>query len=80
MLVPLYGFVEGDTLGVLVLAHDTTSVAEVIDKLRASVQLRVDTSGSYQLFHAGKALPREHTVARAGLRALDRVDARREGG
>jgi hypothetical protein len=80
MLVPLYGFLEGDTMGVLVLAHADSTLAEVVDKLRASASLRVDTRGAFDLVAGGQVLDPHATVASAGLTALDRVDARRRDG
>ncbi|HEY8945903.1 MAG TPA: toluene-4-monooxygenase system B family protein [Polyangiaceae bacterium] len=76
MLVPLYGFVEGDTLGLLVLAHDDMSIAEVASKLRDSARLRVANPRPYRLFADGLPLPSARTVADAGLRPLSRVDLR----
>jgi len=46
MLVPIYGFVQGDTIGVLVFAHDDMTIAGVIEKLRASTSVRVDTGAT----------------------------------
>lgn len=77
MLVPLYGFVEGDTMGVLVLAHQDWTIAEVRDRLRDSVMLRVGDDGEWELRAGDRPLPDAATVASAGLRALDRVDLRR---
>jgi hypothetical protein len=80
MLVPLYGFLEGDTMGLLVLAHGDDTMATVADKLRASASLRVDTStGSYDVVVHGERLDPRATVASVGLTALDRVDVRRRG-
>lgn len=80
MLVPLYGFVEGDTLSVLVLAHDDMKVSEVMRMLRSSVAVRVDESGEWVLFYRGEPVPLGRTVAEAGLEALTRIDLRRREG
>lgn len=80
MLVPLYGFAEGDTMGVMVLAHEGWTIAEVVARLRGSVSLRVDTGGDWELRVGDRALPADATVAGAGLCALDRVDLRRVRG
>ena len=79
MLVPLYGFVQGDTMGLLVLAHDTMRLEEVKNKLRASASVRVDTSvdDHWQLQSEGQPLDGAKTVAEAGLPSLARVDLRR---
>ncbi|HEU0199339.1 MAG TPA: toluene-4-monooxygenase system B family protein [Burkholderiaceae bacterium] len=77
MLVPVYGFLEGDTMGLLVLAHDDMSIAEVIAKLRAAARVRTAWSGDAQALFRGIALDPLATVAEAGLAALDRIDVRR---
>lgn len=77
MLVPLYGFVEGDTLGVLVLAHDDDTVARVIERLRRAVAVRVALDGELELVHQGRALAPALTVAEAGVEPLGRIDLRR---
>lgn len=76
MLIPLYGFVEGDTIGLLVLSHDDMSIDTVAKKLRESARLRVDSDDDAKLCFEGRPLPPEKTVAECGLRALDRIDLR----
>lgn len=81
MLIPLYGFVEGDTIGLLVLAHGDMTIARVIDKLRESATIRVDTSSpDWELHAAGAMLDRDQTVTGARLAPLDRIDLRRVRG
>lgn len=77
MLIPLYGFLEGDTLGLLVLAHDEMTLAEVAAKLQASASVRVAPLDRVELVYKGRALDPRQTVADAGLEALSRVDVRR---
>lgn len=77
MLVPLYGFAEGDTMGVLVLAHETWTISRVMAQLRESTSLRVDGAGRWELRANERLLPPAATVGSLGLRALDRVDLRR---
>lgn len=74
MLVPLYGFLKGDSIGLLVLVHDTDSVAEIGRKLQQAAAVRVAPKQRASVYHAGRALALESTVAGAGLSALDRVD------
>jgi len=77
MLVPLYGFVQGDTMGVLVLAHDDMSVAEVTRKLVEATSLRAGTQhDGFALFARGRRLDARQTVAECHLTALDRIDLR----
>jgi len=75
-VIPLYGFVEGDTLGLLVLAEDDDTIAEVAAKLVRSASVRVRPRPGLVVYHGGRALDGERTVAATGLSALDRIDVR----
>jgi hypothetical protein len=79
-LVPLYGFVEGDTIGLIVLAHDDDPIARVVARLQHSARWRVAKFADARAFHGERELDAEHTVAQAGLSALDRIDVRRAQG
>ena len=79
-LVPLYGFVEGDTIGVIVLAHDDDPISRVIARLQHSARCRVARFEHARAYHAGRELDPEQTVAEAGLSALERIDVRSAGG
>ena len=74
MLVPLYGFVGGDTLGVLVLVQDHDSIATVITTLAQATSMRVDFNQPMKLLCKGAALDSKLTVAEARLGPLERVD------
>jgi toluene monooxygenase system protein B len=74
MLVPLYGFLQGDTLGLLILVRDVDTIAELADNLAQAAAVRVAAPGRKRVFHEGRELDPTLTVARAGLSALDRVD------
>jgi len=73
-LIPLYGFVAGDTLGVLVLATDTETIREVAIKLQQAVAVRIAPRVRAQIYAGGRLLDPALTVAGAGLGALDRID------
>jgi hypothetical protein len=77
MLIPVYGFVEGDTLGILVLARSSMTVAELSAKLAGSARLRVAMTPPYALYYRGEALPEDRTVASVGIATLSRIDLRR---
>lgn len=78
MTIPLYAFVHGDTLGLVVLAPDDESVDELAARLARAAAPRVELAGRLRVLHRGKALCGEHTLNEAGIRALDRVDLVRE--
>ena len=77
MLVPLLGFVEGDSMGLLVLAHDDMTIEQVGEKLRQSARIRVDIEGTWELRVADRVPTPSSTVTEAGLRPLQRIDLRR---
>jgi hypothetical protein len=74
MLVPLYGFLRGDVLGLLVLVHDHDSVADVARCLQEAASVRVLPSTKAAVYHGGRALDPTISVAAAGLTAFERVD------
>lgn len=74
MLVPLHGFVRGDTVGLLVLVQDTDTIAELAQMLVAAAAVRLEPAPRSRVYRAGVELDPTHTVARAGLTALERVD------
>jgi len=74
MLVPLYGFLRGDTLGLVVLVQDDDLVSALAAKLQQAAAVRVEPCPTATVFHRGRVLDPNLTVAQAGLTALDRVD------
>jgi hypothetical protein len=78
-LVPLYGFVRGDTLGLLVLVRGGDTVAQLCKTLQEAAQVRVAPWPRAAVFHDAKRLAPELTVTAAGLLPLDRVDLVPEG-
>lgn len=74
MPIPLYGFLEGDTLGLLVLAQEGETVLELARTLQEAASLRVAHRDKIDFVFNGKAIDPGLTVAQAGLQALDRFD------
>lgn len=74
MLVPLYGFLRGDTIGLLVLVHDHDRISDVAQSLQQAAAMRIAPRSAARVYADGKLLDPDLTVAKAGLRALDRVD------
>ncbi len=74
MAIPLYAFVRGDTLGLVVLAGEAESVADLAQRLSRAAAPRVALEGELRVLHRGKLLPGELTLREAGIAALDRVD------
>jgi hypothetical protein len=58
MLVPLYGFLRGDTIGLLVLVHETDTVREIGRKLQEAAAVRVAEVG-LQALERVDVIPKE---------------------
>ena len=74
MLVPLHGFVSGDTVGLLVLVQDTDTIEHLAQTLMAAASVRIAPAPRARVYRGLEELPREQTVASLGLTALERVD------
>lgn len=79
-MIPLYGFLEGDVLGLLVLADENDTMQDIARKLVQSARLRVATEDRQtSVIVGGTSVPSKVTVKQAGLTALDRFDVVRSG-
>ncbi|HWM84365.1 MAG TPA: toluene-4-monooxygenase system B family protein [Kofleriaceae bacterium] len=78
MLVPLFGFLRGDTIGLVVLVHDHQTVADIADTLQQAACMRVAPRENARVYFNGVELDPSSTVAGAGLSPLDRVDVVQE--
>jgi len=76
-MIPLYGFLEGDTIGLLVLAEGDDSIAEIARKLQAAARLRAAIEGPVTVLYDGQTLDPLATVSDAGMQPLARFDVRR---
>ena len=80
MVLPLYGFMEGDTLGLLILADESESVRSLAGKLRNAASLRVDSSSRMEIIYRGIVLDPDSTLAQADFKPLQRFDLRTNHG
>ena len=74
MTIPLFGFVRGDSLGLIVLVDTEHTIAELALRMQRAAAMRVAPSSQVGVYFAGARLAPELTVAAAGLTPLDRVD------
>jgi hypothetical protein len=74
MLVPLYGFLQGDTLGLVVLVHDTDRVRDIAFRLQRAAAVRIAPRADMLVMLRGHRLDLDATIAQAGLEPLDRID------
>jgi hypothetical protein len=80
MPLPLYGFMEGDTMGLLILAEEQDSVQVLARRLEDAANLRVGSNGEMDVVYQGTVLDPAVTLAEAGFAALHRFDVRRKHG
>jgi hypothetical protein len=80
----LHGFLQGDSVGLLLLVQDTDTLAHVARTMIDAAAVRVAPAQHARVFKGGVELPLTETVASAGLVALERIDvvgeARRPSG
>ncbi len=77
-MIPLYGFLQGDTIGLVVLAGEEQSVRQLAQQLQEAASIRVRPRPSVVVIHRGRVLDATWTVGQAGLAPLDRVDVMEE--
>lgn len=73
-MMPLHGFVRGDTCGVLVLVDSQATIATLAALLAQAASIRVAPVGAPAVLWKGRVLDPGMTVAAAGLSSLDRVE------
>lgn len=73
-VIPLYGFLQGDTIGLLLLASETDSIDSLGRQLQVSASVRVKPMEHFSVLHRGRVLNPQFSVKEAGLEPLDRVD------
>ena len=74
MPIPLYGFLQGDTLGVLIFAEGDDTLKVLARKLQDEASLRVARKEVVHLVYKDQIMDSMMTVAEAGLQPLDRFD------
>jgi hypothetical protein len=74
VLVPIYGFVRGDTIGLVALVHDHQTVADLAATLQQAAAVRVAPKPRAKVYFERRLLDPKLTIAAAGIGVLDRVD------
>jgi hypothetical protein len=78
MSLPLYGFLEGDTVGLLIVTDENESIASLLRKLQEAGNIRVIPRADVQLVYQGRVIDPALTVSEAGFTALERFDVRQK--
>jgi len=74
MSIPLYGFLQGDTIGLVILAEEYDTLQALAQKLQVAASLRVAYRDQVQVVYNDQTMDPAMTVAQAGLQPLDRFD------
>lgn len=78
-MIPLFAFVRGDCLGLVVLVDARNTIGEVAAIAQRAAAMRVAPSPSAVVRKDGIALDASLTVEAVGLLPLDRIDVGAEG-
>jgi hypothetical protein len=74
MPIPLYGFLQGDTIGLLILAEEGDTIQALARKLQDAASIRVAHKEEINFVYDGKVIDPTLTVLEAGLQPLDRFN------
>jgi hypothetical protein len=77
-MIPLFGFLETDTLGILIFAYPYETIAVLCQKLMNSAKLRTPGFTNPQCIHNGQVLSPQSLIKDLNFKPLDRFDVRRE--
>jgi hypothetical protein len=73
-VMPLYGFIEGDTLGVVVLVRPDETARDLARHLIEAASVRVARTDEARVRVRDEILSPNATLRSAGITPLDRVD------
>ena len=73
-MIPLYGFLSGDTIGLLILARPEDTMETLAGRLQTSAAVRVPRRDRVAVVYRGRHVDPRMTVAHSGMTALDRFD------
>jgi hypothetical protein len=77
-MIPLHVFVEGDVLGVVVLADPDETVASFADKAQRAASVRVRPRPRVRVLFDGAPLADDARIGSLALPPLVRIDVRTE--
>jgi Toluene-4-monooxygenase system protein B (TmoB) len=73
-MIPLYGFLQGDCIGLLVLAEESDTAVDLAEKLQSAARIRVKPETKMKVVYQGVIIGSHTTVGQAQMGALDRFD------
>lgn len=78
-MIPLYAFLEGDSVGILLFSSKNDSMVELVHKLLAAAAVRVaaNPAAEYQVYAKDELVSAQATVGQLKLKPLDKIEVRR---
>jgi hypothetical protein len=73
-VMPLYGFVQGDTMGVIVLGRLDGTVRDLGENLLRATSVRVKRRNGFAIMFGDRRLEPAALLRTLGMQPLDRVD------
>ncbi|MEO5769429.1 MAG: toluene-4-monooxygenase system B family protein [Polyangia bacterium] len=73
-LMPVYGFIQGDSMGLVVLVRPDETAHDLADRMVEAAAVRVSPRPGGRVLFAEKVLDPRVTLRSAGVGPLDRVD------
>jgi hypothetical protein len=73
-VLPLYAFVQGDTMGVVVLGRLEETVRDLGENLIRATAVRVRRRGVFRIMHGDRVMDPAAPLRTLGMQPLDRVD------
>jgi hypothetical protein len=74
MLIPLYGFLQGDTMGLLIPVEEHETVLDLARRLQQAANVRVAFQARVEVWYKDQVLALESTIAQVGFAPLERFD------
>jgi hypothetical protein len=73
-VIPVYGFLQGDTLGILLFIYEDDTIDGVRKKLQQAASVRVAPTENMIVIYRDKVLNLNMTVSQSGIEPLERID------
>jgi hypothetical protein len=73
-VIPLYGFLQGDTIGLLILVEEEETVRDLAHRLQQAAHVRVARQARAEVWYKNRRLDPALTIAQAGFEPLERFD------
>lgn len=74
MLIPVYGFLQGDALGLVVLMRNDETADDFANKLMQATAMRVAPFQDRAVYFKGQRLEANAILTAVGVTPLDRLD------